>query len=228
MTHILVVDTEHHARKTLLRELKSQGLRATGIDNVLGLAAALAIYQPDTILLDMSAETKTVILDVCKQLRTWNSIPVIIVSSLDDSVTKIQALNVGADDYVVRPFGAAELTARIRAIERRMRKGMAYPTECGIGDLYIDISVQRVKLDGQHIHLTRSEYRLLRELVIAQGSIVSYEKLLIAVQNKKGLKGDYSTVRSLIRRLRMKLKDDAQNPRYILTEAGLGYRLNVT
>src|SRR3954471_21077498 len=104
MTHILVVTTELHARKTLLRELKSQGLRATGIDNVMGLAAALAIYQPDTVLLEISAETKVTILEVCKQLRSWNSIPVIMVSSLDDSVTKIQALNVGADDYVVRPF----------------------------------------------------------------------------------------------------------------------------
>jgi two-component system, OmpR family, KDP operon response regulator KdpE len=228
MTHILVVDSEHHSRKTLLRDLKSQGLRATGIDHVMRLPAALAIYQPDAILLEMTAETQAVVFEGCKQLRTWNSIPVIIVSSLDDSPTKIQALNVGADDYLVRPFGAAELTARIRAIERRLRKGMAYPTECGIGNLSIDLAVQRVKLDGQYVHLTRSEYRLLRELVIAQGSIVSYEKLLLAVQTKKETRGDYSTIRSLIRRLRIKLKDDAQNPIYILTEAGLGYRLNIT
>jgi two-component system, OmpR family, KDP operon response regulator KdpE len=221
MTHILMVSTDQRFQTTLIRDLKKVGVRVTGINNLSSIAAAVGIHQPDVIAFDLSAETDAAMLEVCKQLRSWSDIPVIIISSGNDNL-QMEVLDIALADYVIKPFEVTDLVACIHALQQRMRETSSslYRTS----DLYIDLSRRLVTLKGKTVHLTRSEYKLLHALVTAQGCPVSYKKLLAAVNTKTE---EYTTIRQLIRRLRTKLNDSAENPRYILTEPGVGYRLSV-
>ncbi|MCC7452304.1 MAG: response regulator transcription factor [Anaerolineae bacterium] len=227
MSLMLIVDDDHEFRETLVKTLRSQGYRAVGISDPDGLASAVALYQPQIILLDMMFGPDISGLKVCQRLRTWCSIPVIILSVIDDEVTKVQVLDSGADDYLTKPFGVSELLARVRAVQRRLDQsgGSANPVLV-IGDLSIDLDARLVKLCNQPIHLTRKEFMLLKCLAEAKGRLVTYEKVAEAIWETPG-SGDRGKVRGLVMQLRNKLGEDLSNPRYILTDAGVGYRLNL-
>jgi two-component system, OmpR family, KDP operon response regulator KdpE len=222
MTHMLVVSTDQRFQLTLVRDLKRQGIRAIGINGISSMAAAVGIHQPDIIVFDLPAESGTAMLEICKQLRNWSGIPVIIVSSMNDSNIEVEVLNIVGADYITKPFSVNELIERIHTLQQKVNdtSSSLYCTH----ELYVDISRRLVTLKGKTIHLTRSEYKLLHALVTAQGQSVSYKKLLAAVNTKTE---EYTTIRQLIRRLRTKLNDSVDNPRYILTEPGIGYRLSM-
>lgn len=225
--HILVVDDDNAFRETLLKTLKNQGYRVTGISNPDSLAATIVVQRPDVVLLDMMFNTGVNGLDVCRNLRTWASIPVVILSVIEDETIKVAALDAGADDYLTKPFGINELLARIRAVQRRMgpKMGTIAPLLVG-GDLIVDFDNRVVKVRDQLIHLTRKEFALLRYLADAQGRLVTYEQLLTTIwKDEKSF--ERSKVRALVMQVRNKLGEDLSNPTYILTEAGVGYKLNV-
>ncbi|MEP7285220.1 MAG: response regulator transcription factor [Chloroflexota bacterium] len=228
MAHLLIVDDEKHFRTTLIRALKSQGYRATGLADADSLPSALAIHRPDLVLLDLMFESGASGLDVCRGLRSWTSIPVIIVSVASDEATKIKALDAGADDYLVKPFSIEELIARVKAVQRRLARTATNESMITVGNLTVDFNAQLVTMAKEVIHLTRNEYKLLTALIEAEGQSVSYSTLLTRIYggNHEG-RGERSSIRILVRQLRRKLGEDLSNPTYLLTESGLGYRFNM-
>ncbi|MBX3081580.1 MAG: response regulator transcription factor [Anaerolineae bacterium] len=228
MNNVLVVDDDNEFRETLIKALKQFGYRAMGINNPDALASTIVVQRPDVILLDMMFDADMAGLRVCEQLRAWSAIPVLILSVINDDKIKVKVLDAGADDFLVKPFSVSELTARIRAIERRLtntpRTANAHIV-C-TGKLLIDFDMRIVKLDDQPLHLTRKEYALLKALAEAQGRLVTYERLLATIWTDENAT-EQRKVRALVMQLRNKLNEDLSNPTYILTEAGVGYRLNM-
>ncbi len=230
MTQLLVVDDEPQFRNTLLKALKSQGYRATGIEDPDLLTSTLAIQRPDVVLLDLSFDSGADGLEACSRLRQWNSVPVIIISVFEDEATKVKALTAGADDYLVKPFGILELAARIEAIQRRLLvRNSAQDPIVQIRDLTVNLHTRSVILSGSAVDLTKKEYKLLEVLARAQGELVTYQMLLDGVWPHERLDADKSSaIRSLVKRLRQKLGEDLSSPNYILTQSGMGFRLNMT
>src|SRR5664279_1745680 len=147
MTQLLVVDDETQFRNTLLKALKSQGYRVTGIEDPDLLTSTLAIQRPDMVLLDLNFNSGVDGLEVCTRLRQWSSVPVIIISVFDDETTKVKALSAGADDYLVKPFGILELSARIEAIQRRLQvRTSTQDPIVQIGDLTVNLHTRSVLL----------------------------------------------------------------------------------
>jgi two-component system KDP operon response regulator KdpE len=227
MKHLLIVDDDNDFRETLMKALKKQGYRTTGLSSPDALASTIAINRPDVVLLDMMFEDGVSGLDVCMQVRAWSALPIVILSVLNDETTKVKVLDAGADDYLAKPFGINELLARIRAVERRIaNRDWSKSPVVNVGDLAIDLDKRVVKLAEQEVHLTRKEYALLKTLASAEGGLVTYDRILDAVWPGESHLERHK-VRGLVMYLRNKLQEDLSNPRYILTEAGLGYRLNM-
>ncbi len=227
MNHLLVVDDDDDFRETLVKTLKSRGCRSTGIRNLDSLGSAVAINHPNVVLLELVFRDGSSGLDACRRFRTWSSLPVVILSVLNDEDTKVQALDAGADDYLAKPFGINELLARIRAVERRVSaRDWKHSPVLSAGDLSINFEKQTVTVHGNPLRLTRKEYALLKTLAYAEGGLVTYEKILDAVWPGEP-EQDRGRVRALVMYVRGKLQEDLSNPKYILTEAGVGYRLNM-
>jgi two-component system KDP operon response regulator KdpE len=229
MNNVLIVDDDNEFRETLIKALKQTGYRAIGIGDADAMASTIVVQRPDVILLDMMFDDDDMAgLRVCEQLRTWSLIPVLILSVSSDDAIKVKALDAGADDYLVKPFSINELTARIRAIERRLTATPRAPNPhiVSTGKLLIDFDMRIVRLDDQVLHLTRKEYALLKVLAEAQGRLVTYERLLDTIWPDENAT-EQRKVRALVMQLRQKLNENLSNPTYVLTEAGVGYRLNM-
>lgn len=229
MNHLLVVDDDRQFRETLIKALRAQGYRATGIDDPDALSVSLKIHEPDVVLLDMMFDSDKSGLDACMQLRRYSAIPVLIVSVLNDETTKVKVLDAGADDYIAKPFGVPELLARIRAIERRAGSppaGNLTPIVT-IGDLVVDFESRLVTLKGEAIRLTRKEYALFKLLIDARGRLVTNDKIIAELWPGE-LTMTHRNIRALMAQLRYKLSEDLSNPKYILTEGSIGYRLNMS
>jgi two-component system KDP operon response regulator KdpE len=156
-------------------------------------------------------------------LRAWSDVPVIVLSVRDRQDDKIGALDAGADDYVTKPFGLGELLARIRAAQRRSSRASDTAPVLAFGGLVVDLERRRVGIDGEDVHLTPTEYRLLEALVRHPGKLLTQRWLLQTVWG--GAYGDEANyLRVYVRQLRQKLGDRADAPRFILTEPGVGYR----
>lgn len=181
---------------------------------------------PDLVLLDLAMPGMHGF-EVLKQLRLFSDVPVIILTVKDEELDKVHGLELGADDYIVKPFGHLELMARIRSVLRRV-EGLAGPVEHPFisGDLWIDLNRRRVTVGQKEIKLTHTEFRLLEVLVRNAGQIVSNEVLLSRVWGRDAV-DDLDYLKVFIYRLRHKLEPDPANPRYLLTERGAGYWLEV-
>jgi two-component system KDP operon response regulator KdpE len=226
MSQMLIVDDDKEFRESLIRMLKSQGYRAVGIDHPDGITSNMAVHQPQVVLLDMLFGSEMIGLLACQRLRTWSSVPVIIVSAIDDEATKVQALDAGADDYLTKPFGINELLARVRAVQRRQKQQNGHTGPIlTIGELSIDFNDRVVKVRDTTVHLTRKEFTLLKALADAKGRLVTYEKLMEAIWKDEEVT-DRGKVRGLVMQLRKKLGENLTAPTYVLTEAGIGYRLD--
>ena len=218
---ILIVEDE----PALLRALRIN-LRARGYDVATAPTGrdALAEAQrrpPDAVLLDLGLPD----LDgtqVVRQLRTWSTVPVIVLSGRAGPGDKIGALDAGADDYVTKPFSMEELLARLRAALRREDQP-ADGTTFTIGHCVVDLTAYQVTRKGEPVHLTPTEWRLLEILLRAPGQLVSSDKLLNAVWGP-GFERSTHYLRFHMARLRRKLEDDPPRPRHLLTEPGMGYR----
>ena len=216
---VLLVDDDPTLRQTL-----GIGLRAAGIEVLVtadGRSAIQAAHEdaPDVVVLDLGLPDLSG-LDVLQRLRASSTIPVVVLSARAESTEKVQALNLGADDYVTKPFGMDELRARIRAVARRA--GSDVPV-IRAGDLVIDLPARRVTRAGVVIRLTPTEWGLLDLLVRAPGRLVSQQDLLHQVWGPAyGRETHY--LRVYVAALRKKLEHDPASPRHLITEPGMGYR----
>ncbi len=221
-TRVLVVDDELQIRRALSTALRAHGYAVElAVDGAEALAR-IATWTPDVVVLDLVMPNVDG-LEVVRDARTWTSVPIIVLSARGQFQDKITALDLGADDYITKPFGIEELEARIRAILRR-----AVPHEesgpVTIGDVQIDLAAHTVTKHGAAVHLTPTEFLLLQTLVAERGKVVTHRQLLsrvwggYAVENSRQL-------RVYINYLRRKLEEDPANPRLIVTEPGVGYRV---
>ncbi|HXX20733.1 MAG TPA: response regulator transcription factor [Candidatus Acidoferrum sp.] len=218
---ILVVDDEPQIRRVLRTTLTSQGyavIEAKTGDEALEL---FRDERPDLVLLDMNMPGRSGI-ETCRELRSSSDVPVIMLTVRNTERDKVHALDAGADDYVVKPFGAEELMARIRAALRRAAPAEALPPFVS-GDLRIDFEKRSVLVKGVPARLTPKEFELLHHLVANQGKAQGHRRLLQAVWGPDyGEETEY--LRVFINQLRKKIEPDPRHPRYIHTEPWIGYR----
>jgi len=223
--HVLVIDDEPQIRKFLRISLAAQGYQvseaATGTD---GLAQA-ALGQPELVILDLGLPDRDG-QEVLAELREWSAVPVLVLSVRADEREKVRALDAGANDYVTKPFGIQEFLARVRALLRQTPSSAAAPQVAAleVGELRVDFAYRRVTLAGREIALTRKEYAVLAALAQHPGRVVTQRQLLIDIWGPTHAQ-DTHYLRIVVGHLRQKLADDPVAPRFIVTEAGVGYRL---
>lgn len=220
---VLVVDDERPIRRFLRAALGAHGYEvfeaATGGEAL----QSAALEKPDLIILDLGLPDMSG-LDVTRQLREWCTTPVIILSVREREQDKVAALDAGADDYLTKPFGLAELTARIRVAMRHSLKPEEVQPVYTVEGLRVDIVRRSVTVDGQDVSLTPTEYDLLKLLVRHAGKVVTHRQLLHEVWGTDYESGGHM-LRVNISNLRHKIESDPAQPKYILTESGVGYRL---
>jgi two-component system, OmpR family, KDP operon response regulator KdpE len=223
LTTVLVVDDEPQIRRALRTSLLARDYDVLAAGTGDETLAIVASRPPDLIVLDLGLPDLDGA-EVIRRLRTWTSIPVIVLTVRDDQHEKIAALDAGADDYVTKPFDVDELLARMRALLRRAGapEDGGLPTLAFDG-LEIDLLRRLVRLDGDVVHLTPTEYGLLEALVTNQGKLLTHKWLLRRVWGR-GYGTEIHYLHVYIRQLRQKLADDAASPRFIITEPGVGYR----
>ena len=218
---VLVIDDEPQIRRALRTALDAHGYTvAVAEDGAIGLEA-IATWAPDVVVLDLMMPGVDGI-EVLRQTRTWSDVPVIVLSARGQEPDKVAALDLGADDYLTKPFGIAELLARLRAVLRRGR-GPTPPT-IHAGDVTIDLERRLVFRGSEEVHLTPTEMHLLLVLASEAGKVITQRQILQRVW------GGYATenspqLRVYINYLRRKLEEDPSQPRLIVTEPGVGYRL---
>lgn len=220
-TVVLVIDDEPQIRRLLRVTLEANGYAvfdaATGHDGIVQAAEC----RPAIILLDLGLpDTEGV--EVLKRIREWSRVPVIILSVRDRENDKVAALDAGADDFVTKPFGSAELLARLRTT---LRRSQPHPAEAIFltGGLQVDLSARLVHKNGQEVKLTPTEYALLRLLVINAGKVLTHRQLLLEVWGPNAVE-QTQYLRVHIAHLREKLEPNTGRPEFILTESGVGYR----
>jgi two-component system KDP operon response regulator KdpE len=223
-TRILIVDDELSILKYLRANLEVEGYEVLAAMNGIQALRTLEAEMPDLVVLDIMMPEMDG-LDVCRRLREWSQIPIIMLSARDDESDKVQCLDLGADDYITKPFGKDEFVARVRAVMRRAeapRATRAMPS-LKSGDLEINFSQRKVTVRGKEVALTSTEYALLQELALNKGKVLTYTHLLQKVWGK-----DYADEREylhvFVSRLRSKLETDPKKPRHITTVSGVGYR----
>jgi len=167
--------------------------------------------------------------EVCRQLREWSKIPIIMLSARGDARDKVKCLDLGADDYITKPFGASELIARVRAVLRRSESVETTPVQPSVvyGDLKISFAQRQVTVAGNEVRLTPTEYNLLQEFVLNAGKLLTHTYLLNKVWGSE-YREDTQYLHVFIRRLRAKIEPDPVNPKYITTMSGVGYQFRGT
>jgi two-component system KDP operon response regulator KdpE len=218
---ILVVDDEPQILRALSTNLRGAGYEVETAATAEEALASLALGQHDAVILDLVLPDARGT-DVCRELRTWSSVPVIVLSAVGEEREKVAALDAGADDYVTKPFGIDELLARLRAAMRRIGP----PTEpvLELAELRIDLERRAVSFAGRPVRLTPHEFELLRVLALNEGKLLTHKMLLREVWGRAYAEESHY-LHVYVSQLRRKIEPDPARPRYILTEPGAGYRL---
>jgi two-component system, OmpR family, KDP operon response regulator KdpE len=218
---VLVVDDEPQILRALQTNLRGAGYEVDTAATAEAALAAAAMRPPDAVILDLVLPDRSGA-EVCRELRTWSSAPVLVLSVVGDEPEKVAALDAGADDYIEKPFGIEELLARLRAVLRRA--GPAGGPVLEIGELVVDLDKRSVAVGGRPVSLTPHEFELLRVLAQNEGKLMTHPAILREVWGPAyGEESHYLHV--YISQLRRKIEDDPARPRYLLTEPGAGYRL---
>jgi len=220
---VLVVDDERSIRRYLRAALNAQGNIVLEAANGNEAIKAVALDRPDIVILDLGLPDIDG-LEVTRRLREWTQVPIIILSVREQESDKIAALDAGADDYLTKPFGTGELMARIRASMRRITHPSNEPI-IDVDQLKIDLTRRRVTLSGVEVSLTPTEYDLLRLLAQNIGKVLTHNQLLRAVWGQAYIE-ELHLLRVNISNLRRKIEPDPTRPHYLITEPGVGYRLN--
>jgi two-component system, OmpR family, KDP operon response regulator KdpE len=220
---VLVIDDEPKIRRFLRAGFELHGFSVLEAENAADGLKAATFNAPDLIILDL-ALPDLYGAEVLEQLRSWSNVPVIVLSVESDEQEKVQLLRLGADDYVVKPFGIAELLARSEAALRRYFKSATENPVVTAGPLSIDLVGRTVLLNKSQIKLTRKEYRLLHILATHVGLVVTHDQLLKDIWSGNQ-RDNIQYLRILVRKLRQKIEADSNQPRLLVTESGVGYRL---
>jgi two-component system KDP operon response regulator KdpE len=218
---ILVVDDEQQILRALSTSLRGAGYEVETADTAEAALAAAAMRPPEALILDLVLPDRSGI-EVARELRTWSTAPVIVLSAVGEEREKVEALDAGADDYVTKPVGIDELLARLRAVLRR-RSPAGEPT-VQIGKLVVDLEKRAVTMAGKPVHLTPHQFELLRLFALNEGKLLTQRTLLQEVWGP-GYDGAANLLHVNVSQLRRKLEPDRAHPRYLLTEPGAGYRL---
>lgn len=228
---ILAIDDEPQIRRVVRNALAGDALGAGTTARVIeagtgahGLDLAAA-EQPALIVLDLALPDMSG-LDVCRDIRSWSAVPILVLSARHDDVEKATLLDAGADDYVTKPFSPVELQARARALVRRASRadGSASNAPLHVGDLTVDIASRTLRVRGAEVRLTPIEWELLRTLATQPGRTLTHRQLFSAVWPGRAYGDAQQYLRVHIAHLRRKIEDDPVRPRYIRTEPGVGYR----
>jgi two-component system KDP operon response regulator KdpE len=224
---VIVIEDEPNLRRFVRMSLESEGCQVYEADTVKRGLIEVATRKPDMVVLDLGLPDGDGV-DFIRDLRGWSDIPVIVLSARTTEADKVGALDAGADDYLTKPFGAAELLARIRAhLRRRSRSGDSGATVVEFGQVRVDLGKRLVERSGEVIHLTPIEYRLLAYLIANPNSVLTHRQLLKNVWGPSHA-NDSHYVRVYMGSLRKKIEDDPSQPQYLVTEAGVGYRFMPT
>ena len=224
---ILIVEDEKN-----IADLIAAILKANGFDVLFAATAGEACsmtssYCPDLVILDLGLPDYDGI-QVIQSVRKWSQVPILVVSARYSEKDKIEAFEQGADDYITKPFGTAELLARVRvALKHSRAAGNAGITDSGqliIGDLVIDYDKHQVLLKGQNVHLTVNEFRIVALLGKYAGKVITYDSILKQIWGPASL-GDNQILRVNMANIRRKIEENPAQPRYIFTEVGVGYRI---
>ena len=218
---VLVVDDEPQIRRALRTGLLGHGYEVEVAEDGESALAMLAARLPDLVVLDLMMPGLDGF-EVLRQTRGWSKVPVIVLSARGEERAKVEALDLGADDYLTKPFGMEELLARVRAVLRRA--GAPDSPAVSLGDVTIDFARHVVTKGGAEVHLTPTEYDLLRVLATNAGKVLTHRQLLERVWGSYAAENSQQ-LRVYVNYLRRKLEDDPARPRLILTEPGVGYRL---
>lgn len=221
---ILVVEDELPARRFLRACLQAQGYRIIEAASMSEAMIGVTTHNPELVLLDLTLPDGDG-LELTRRVREWSTVPVLIVSARGREADKVDALDAGADDYLTKPFGVAELFARIRTALRHARAAntQSEPViDCG--GLRVDLAARRVLKGRDELHLTPTEYRLLALLAQHVGKVLTHRQILRAVWGAAFVQHTHY-VRVYMAELRRKVEDDAAQPKWLLTEPGVGYRL---
>jgi two-component system KDP operon response regulator KdpE len=225
MHRVLVVEDDGSIRNVVRALLEAENYRVVEAETAVRAGIEARSHKPDLILVDLGLPDRDGV-DVIRGVRTWSTVPIIVLSARTLEDQKIAALDAGADDYVTKPFSAAELLARVRAALRRSVR-TEKSGELRIGDVEIDLPRRHARGPHGEIHLTPLEYRVLETLARGDGMIVRQDRLISEVWGPDR-SGDTRNLRVCLANLRGKLEPDPHRPRFLLTEAGLGYRLRTS
>src|SRR5690349_967797 len=218
---VLIVDDEPPIRRLLRTSLSAQGYDVLEAGSGGDALTAIARDEPDLVILDLGLPDLNGI-DVIRAVRARSTLPIVVLSVRDDERGKVEALDLGADDYVTKPFGVEELVARIRTALRHRFQAQGEKPLFVAGELAVDLVRRSVKRAGEEVHLSPKEYDLLAELVANAGKVLTHRHILTKVWGPAHTE-DAQYLRVFIRNLRHKLEPDPARPRYILTEPGVGY-----
>ena len=221
---IVVIEDEPEISRFLETALEAQGYAITAVPNAKDGIKVSSTHPPDLIILDLGLPDMDGKL-VIKAIREWSQVPIIILSARDQEAEKVLALEMGADDYLTKPFGTPELIARIKvALRRASRKEQPEEQRYAFKFLSVDFLKREVLLKGKAVAMTPTEYDLLAALARKAGQVVTQSELLRTVWGKNAEENDHY-LRIYVQKLRQKIGDDPLNPQYIFTEPGVGYRL---
>ncbi|MBK0019292.1 response regulator [Kosakonia sp. S42] len=224
---ILIVEDESNIRRFVRIALEKEGMSVFEADCGERARLDTVTRRPDLIIVDLGLPD-TDGKDLIRELRGWTSVPVLVLSAREQEEEKVKALNVGADDYLIKPFGIPELVARIHALLRRSQTistaDGALSSRVRFGNVTVDLATYEVIRDGSLVHLTPIQFRLLSALVRGNGKVLTYRTLLLQIWGTS-----YSDrahyLRVYMMQLRQKLEEDFSQPKYLITELQVGYRL---
>lgn len=228
---ILVVDDEPSIQRILRRNLNMSGYEVLVAEDGKQAIEIVRVHQPDLILLDLWLPGEIDGMGVCMRVRQWTQIPIIILSARTEERQKVQALDLGADDYLTKPFSNDELQARVRACLRRAAGVTDMENQAQIPDILasedghviMNVPSREVRVGEREVKLTPTEFSLLLQLMLHAGKVLTHKNLLRVVWGPEyGEEADY--LRVYIRQLRLKVEEISSQPRYILTEPGVGYK----
>jgi two-component system KDP operon response regulator KdpE len=218
---ILVVDDEPQILRAMQIKLRGAGYAVETAETAEEALMKAAMRPPDAIILDLLLPDGNGS-EVCRELRTWTTAPVVVLSAVGEESEKIAALDAGADDYVTKPFSGDELLARLRAALRRTTASVQPTLE--IGDLLIDLEKRAVSMNGRDVSLTPIEYDLLRLFAVNEGKLLTHPTILREIWGP-AYREESNYVHVYVSHLRRKIEPDPARPRYLLNQPGVGYRL---
>lgn len=225
-SRVLIVEDEADIRRFVRIALEKEGMSVLEALTAQQGRLDVATRKPDLAIVDLGlpdADGKALI----RELRTWSEVPVLVLSAREQEAEKVEALDAGADDYLVKPFGVQELLARVRAQLRRssvVSNGREASSRASFGHIQVDLATHEVKRDGQQVHLTPSEFRLLTALIRGNGKVLTHKQLLLQAWGPSYCDRPHY-IRVYMAQLRQKLEDNPAQPKHLITELQLGYRI---